>query len=227
MKWVGRWWISRFGWRLGLCWRQCCAHLLRIHWPCCIYDRSVQTICLCALPQHACEIRCTLVVVRMLLFVLCRTCTHTHTLSLSLSFFHPGASYWSALPTTAFHFQVCLTNPQNKSLIFTAACTVGPRVGFGQDKFKPHNIVYTVIGGSLLWVGWFGFNAGSAVSASPQAGFAMMVTQICAATSGFTWMLIEYFTQGKPSVLGIVKWVLSQSSLCRPSRPSPFCCTLL
>jgi Amt family ammonium transporter len=87
----------------------------------------------------------------------------------------------------------------------TSARTVGPRVGFGQDKFKPHNIVYTVIGGSLLWVGWFGFNAGSAVSASPQAGMALMVTQICAATSGFTWMLIEYITQGKPSVLGIVK----------------------
>jgi Amt family ammonium transporter len=82
---------------------------------------------------------------------------------------------------------------------------VGPRAGYGQDNFKPHNIVYTFIGGSLLWVGWFGFNAGSAVSASPQAGMALMVTQICASTAGFTWILLEYMTKKKPGVIGIVK----------------------
>jgi Amt family ammonium transporter len=59
----------------------------------------------------------------------------------------------------------------------------------------------------MLWVGWFGFNAGSAVSAGGAAGFAMMVTQICAATGGLMWMMMDYMLIGKPSVLGIVKYV--------------------
>lgn len=73
------------------------------------------------------------------------------------------------------------------------------------DGLKPHNLVYCAIGGAMLWVGWFGFNAGSAVSAGGGAGFAMMVTQISAATSGLTWMIIDYLMLGKPSMLGIVK----------------------
>ena len=72
-------------------------------------------------------------------------------------------------------------------------------------NLKPHNLVYCAIGGAMLWVGWFGFNAGSAVSANGNAGFAMMVTQICAGTGGLTWMALDYILQGKPSVLGIVK----------------------
>jgi Amt family ammonium transporter len=82
---------------------------------------------------------------------------------------------------------------------------LGPRKGFGVKSMKPHNIVYSVIGASLLWVGWFGFNAGSAVRAGPAAGFAMMVTQICAAAGGFSWMLVEWVHTGKPSVIGIVR----------------------
>jgi ammonium transporter, Amt family len=82
---------------------------------------------------------------------------------------------------------------------------IGPRKGWGMTHMKPHNIVYTVIGGALLWVGWFGFNAGSAGAAGTSAGFAMMVTHICSATGGFTWMIIEYFHMGKASVLGIVR----------------------
>ncbi|HNB29016.1 MAG TPA: ammonia channel protein, partial [Alphaproteobacteria bacterium] len=70
--------------------------------------------------------------------------------------------------------------------------------------FVPHNLVYTVIGGSLLWVGWFGFNAGSALAASPNAGMAMAVTHIAAAAAALAWMLCEWGMRGHPSVLGIV-----------------------
>jgi Amt family ammonium transporter len=86
-----------------------------------------------------------------------------------------------------------------------ASIAIGPRRGWGVVDMKPHNIVYTVIGGALLWVGWFGFNAGSAVSAGTTAGFAMMVTQICAGTGGFVWMSLEFIHKGKASVIGIVR----------------------
>src|SRR6478609_4126819 len=66
-----------------------------------------------------------------------------------------------------------------------------------------HNVVLTFIGASLLWVGWFGFNAGSAVSAGVQAGMAMLVTQIATAVAAFTWMLVEWASKGKPTVVGI------------------------
>ena len=64
-------------------------------------------------------------------------------------------------------------------------------------------MVLTFIGASLLWVGWFGFNAGSAVTAGMQAGMAMLVTQIATAVAGFTWMLVEWALKGKPTVVGI------------------------
>ena len=86
-----------------------------------------------------------------------------------------------------------------------ASIALGPRRGFGTGSLKPHNIIYSVIGGALLWVGWFGFNAGSATSAGSSAGFAFMVTQVCAGTGGFVWMLIEYAHKGKPSVIGIIR----------------------
>jgi Amt family ammonium transporter len=68
----------------------------------------------------------------------------------------------------------------------------------------PHNLVLSVIGAALLWVGWFGFNAGSAVAADGSAGMAMAVTQICAATAALTWMFVEWIVLKKPSVLGII-----------------------
>jgi Amt family ammonium transporter len=76
-------------------------------------------------------------------------------------------------------------------------------LGKRKDMGPPHNMVLTFIGASLLWVGWFGFNAGSAVTAGMQAGMAMTVTQIATAVAGFTWMLVEWAHRGKPTVIGI------------------------
>jgi len=84
------------------------------------------------------------------------------------------------------------------------ALVLGKRKGFGTDNMAPHNLVLSVIGASLLWVGWFGFNAGSATAASTNAGMAMAVTQIATAAAALSWMFAEWMTRGKPSVLGIV-----------------------
>lgn len=84
------------------------------------------------------------------------------------------------------------------------ALVMGKRKGFGMENMAPHNLVYSVIGASLLWVGWFGFNAGSAVAASTNAGMAMAVTQIATAAAALSWMFAEWVARGKPSVLGIV-----------------------
>ncbi len=85
-----------------------------------------------------------------------------------------------------------------------AALIVGPRIGFGKEPMPPHNLLLTVMGASLLWVGWFGFNAGSAGAADGRAGMAMLVTQIATAVSAMAWMLVEWIRRGKPSVLGMV-----------------------
>src|SRR5262249_18533601 len=76
-------------------------------------------------------------------------------------------------------------------------------LGKRKDMGPPHNVVLTFIGASLLWVGWFGFNAGSAVSAGMQAGMAMAVTQIATAVAALTWMFVEWGARGKPTVIGI------------------------
>ncbi|HWK53509.1 MAG TPA: ammonium transporter [Hyphomicrobiales bacterium] len=80
---------------------------------------------------------------------------------------------------------------------------IGKRKGFPTTPMPPHNLTYTIVGAALLWVGWFGFNAGSAVSAGTGAGMAMLVTQIATAAAALAWMFAEWFTHGKPSVLGI------------------------
>lgn len=85
-----------------------------------------------------------------------------------------------------------------------AAIIIGPRLGYGRVAMPPHNLILTVVGASLLWVGWFGFNAGSAGAADGRAGMAMMVTQLATATAALTWMLVEWMLRRKPSVLGIV-----------------------
>jgi Amt family ammonium transporter len=84
------------------------------------------------------------------------------------------------------------------------AIMLGKRVGYGTENMAPHNLTLSVIGASLLWVGWFGFNAGSALTAGGGAGMAMAVTQIATAAAALSWMFIEWGLRGKPSVLGIV-----------------------
>jgi len=85
-----------------------------------------------------------------------------------------------------------------------AALILGKRVGYGTDNMAPYNLAYSVIGASLLWVGWFGFNAGSAVAANGRAGMAMTVTQIATAAAALGWMFAEWIAKGKPSVLGCI-----------------------
>jgi ammonium transporter, Amt family len=83
------------------------------------------------------------------------------------------------------------------------ALMLGKRQGLGKEAMAPHNLTLTVIGASLLWVGWFGFNAGSAVAADGRAGMAFAVTHIATAAAALAWMFTEWLVKGKPSVLGI------------------------
>jgi Amt family ammonium transporter len=83
------------------------------------------------------------------------------------------------------------------------ALVLGKRIGYGKEAMPPHNLTLTLIGASLLWVGWFGFNAGSAVASDGRAGMAMAVTQIATAAAALAWMFAEWMAKGKPSVLGI------------------------
>jgi Amt family ammonium transporter len=85
-----------------------------------------------------------------------------------------------------------------------AAMVLGPRRGFGTAAMMPHNMTMTIAGAGMLWVGWFGFNGGSALAANGDAGMAMLVTHIAAAAGALTWMFIEWMRYGKPSALGTV-----------------------
>ncbi len=85
-----------------------------------------------------------------------------------------------------------------------AALVIGNRKGFPTTPMAPHNLPMTVMGASMLWVGWFGFNAGSAIASDGAAGMAMLVTHLGAASGSLAWMVAEWFRFGKPSVLGIV-----------------------
>jgi len=84
------------------------------------------------------------------------------------------------------------------------ALVLGKRHGYGSENMAPHNLVLSLIGASLLWVGWFGFNAGSAVASNGAAGMAMAVTQIATAAAALAWMFGEWAMRGKPSVLGVI-----------------------
>ncbi|VEB45307.1 Ammonia transporter [Chromobacterium violaceum] len=83
------------------------------------------------------------------------------------------------------------------------ALVLGKRVGFGREAMPPHNLVLTLVGASMLWVGWFGFNAGSAGAADGRAGMAMVTTQVATAMAALAWMFAEWIAKKKPSVLGI------------------------
>ncbi len=90
-----------------------------------------------------------------------------------------------------------------------AALVMGPRAGYPAEPMAPHNLVLSLIGASLLWVGWFGFNAGSALGANATAGMAMVVTQIAAAAGGLAWMFAEWAVHKKPSLLGILSGAIA------------------
>ncbi len=92
----------------------------------------------------------------------------------------------------------------NAGIAGLASCLVlGKRLGYGREAMAPHNLTLTLMGASLLWVGWFGFNAGSAGAADGRAGMAMLVTQMATAAAALGWMFAEWIKTGKPSVLGI------------------------
>ena len=92
----------------------------------------------------------------------------------------------------------------NAGMAGLASCFVlGKRLGYGREAMPPHNLTLTLIGASLLWVGWFGFNAGSAGAADGRAGLAMLTTQMATAAAALGWMFAEWIAKGKPSVLGI------------------------
>ena len=85
-----------------------------------------------------------------------------------------------------------------------AAVVLGARRGYGSDNFAPYDLSLAVIGTGLLWVGWFGFNGGSALAANSRAAFAIVATHLAASTGALTWMALEWWTRGKPSVLGMI-----------------------
>ncbi|TBW07027.1 ammonium transporter [Azotobacter chroococcum subsp. isscasi] len=98
----------------------------------------------------------------------------------------------------------------NAGVAGLVACLVlGKRKGYPGVAMTPHNLGYTLIGAAMLWVGWFGFNAGSAIAANGTAGMAMLVTQIATAAAALAWMAAEWLTHGKPSALGIASGVVA------------------
>ncbi|MBD9483095.1 ammonium transporter [Pseudomonas sp. PDM14] len=98
----------------------------------------------------------------------------------------------------------------NAGIAGLVACLVlGKRKGYPTTPMAPHNLGYTLIGAAMLWVGWFGFNAGSAAAANDTAGMAMLVTQIATAAAALSWMFAEWITHGKPSALGIASGVVA------------------
>ena len=98
----------------------------------------------------------------------------------------------------------------NAGVAALVACIfLGKRVGYPTENMAPHNLVLSVIGASLLWVGWFGFNAGSALGANGSAGMAMLATQVATAAAALSWMFVEWMVHKKPSVLGIISGAIA------------------
>lgn len=90
-----------------------------------------------------------------------------------------------------------------------ASILVGKRIGYGRETILPHNLVLTLIGTAMLWIGWFGFNAGSALAADGRAGMALATTQIAAASGALTWIIIETILKHKPSALGLASGAIA------------------
>ncbi len=98
-----------------------------------------------------------------------------------------------------------------------AALVLGTRKGFPDTPMPPHNRNMVMMGAAMLWVGWFGFNAGSAVAANEDAGMAMLVTHISAAVAAFTWMGLEWIKQGKPTIVGITTGMVAGLATITPA----------
>jgi len=106
----------------------------------------------------------------------------------------------------------------NAGIAALVCCVViGKRHGYGHEYMAPHNLVLTLIGTSLLWVGWFGFNAGSALASGELAGSAMLNTHIAASVAALVWMVIEWAARGKPSVLGILTGAVAGLGMITPA----------
>src|SRR5262245_45482993 len=90
-----------------------------------------------------------------------------------------------------------------------AACVVGKRYGYGSENFAPYDLSLAVIGTGLLWVGWLGFNGGSALGANSRAAFAITATHLAASAGALTWMFLEWWTRGRPSVLGMISGAIA------------------
>jgi Amt family ammonium transporter len=106
------------------------------------------------------------------------------------------------------------------SAALVAAVMLGPRRGFGSVAMPPHNLTLTVTGAGMLWVGWFGFNAGSALAANGSAAMAMLVTHLSASAGALSWMAMEWLRHGKPSVLGIVTGMVAGLGTITPASGS-------
>jgi Amt family ammonium transporter len=115
---------------------------------------------------------------------------------------HPAGLLWS---WGALDFAGGTVVHINAGVAGLVAClVVGRRVGYGNDNMAPYNLAFAMIGASLLWVGWFGFNAGSALAADGRAGMAMLVTMVATAMGTLTWVFAEWMAKGKPSALGAI-----------------------
>ncbi len=101
-----------------------------------------------------------------------------------------------------------------------AAIVIGPRKGFPSQLKPPHNLTMTLVGTAMLWVGWFGFNGGSALAANGQAAMAVVVTQISPCVAALTWIIIEWFKNGKPSALGFATGVIAGLAAITPASGS-------
>ncbi len=101
-----------------------------------------------------------------------------------------------------------------------AALVIGPRRGFGTVAMPPHNLTLTVAGAGMLWVGWFGFNAGSALAANGSAAMAMLVTHLSASAGALAWMAMEWLRHGKPSMLGTVTGMVAGLGTITPASGS-------
>jgi Amt family ammonium transporter len=114
------------------------------------------------------------------------------------------SGFWASAATPVLDFAGGTVVHINAGIAgLVCALVLGKRIGYGKEAMMPHNLTLTLTGASLLWVGWFGFNAGSAVAADGRAGMAMVVTQLATAVAALSWMFTEWVVKGKPSVLGI------------------------